>query len=96
MIRIPYSTQYQVNKERTNADGANKSGEQQAPCVVCGRGIATSRQRFMVHVVDGGLSLALPEDETTDPRDDLGLYPIGPDCRRKHPELKPYIVSIDQ
>lgn len=61
------------------------------PCVVCGREV---RAPFpaMVHVVDGGGTVAT-DDESVEEASDLGCYPVGPGCLRRFPELKPYILK---
>lgn len=58
------------------------------PCVVCGTPIPTPE--YEVRLVDGGASLALP-DEVVDARGDMGLYPIGPECRRRIPAA--YVIQ---
>lgn len=62
-------------------------------CVICGRGITSANPR-MVHVHCGGWTL-VTEDEAThlDPAADMGLFPIGPECLRRHPEIRPYVIS---
>lgn len=60
------------------------------PCVICGAGCGVEPMWF-VHLVSGGVQLAAPGVEE-DPSDDMGLYPIGPECLRKHPALKPYAM----
>lgn len=83
MIGIPYHPKYHENLERTG------NGEHQ-PCIVCGRGIK-SEACHMVHVHRGGTHLVTEEEAAVlDGASDLGLYPIGPCCLRRHPEIKPY------
>ena len=60
-------------------------------CVICGRGIKAEHPR-MVHVHDGGLAVVTNEEAATmNDAADLGLYPIGPECLKKHPRIKPYV-----
>lgn len=84
MIKIPFHNDFHKNQE--NAGDL-------PPCVVCGRGIKAENPR-MVHVHNGGVSL-VADGEMTDlsPFADCGMFPIGPCCLRKHPELKPYVLK---
>lgn len=66
------------------------------PCVICGRAVTSSRARY-VHLFFGDLVVTDEEanliyDEEGD-GGDLGHYPVGPDCLRKHPELRNYLVE---
>jgi len=56
------------------------------PCVICGKGMANDRVQKMIRVGGGG-SCFLPPDAPVDPAGDMGSFPIGSDCLRKHPEL---------
>ena len=60
------------------------------PCVVCG--IPVTRPRFVCHVIEGGGVALHPEDEALYVPDggDMCCQPVGTDCLRRHPELKPY------
>jgi hypothetical protein len=82
MIKIPQHPRYSENKDKFSKPNAQ-------PCVVCGK--AVTKPRWMVHVHDGGLSLVTEKEaKTMDESEDLGAYPLGNDCYRKHPELQPY------
>lgn len=60
-------------------------------CVICGRGIKAENPP-MVHLHDGGWCIVTEEEATAlSPNADMGFYPIGPECLRKHPEIKPYV-----
>ena len=60
-------------------------------CVICGRGIKSENPK-MVHLHDGGAAIVTEaEAATMDPAADLCFYPIGPECLRKHPEIKNYV-----
>ncbi len=58
----------------------SKSGDRPA-CVVCGQVIL--KPIFWIRCIDGGSSLA-DEAEEADPAGDLGDFPIGSACRRRH------------
>ena len=61
------------------------------PCIVCGRPVKSANPK-MLRIVEGGFHTVLPEFQAEYDRDpgDMGLYPIGPDCLRRNPHLKPY------
>src|SRR5690242_14568660 len=86
-IAIPYKDDFTDQMERTRAHG-------DYPCIVCGRKVRDPR--YMVHVHGGGLTIATEQEAEELNKDeegaaDMGMYPIGADCLRKHPELKPYV-----
>jgi hypothetical protein len=81
MVEIPYNPNRIKNQEqRENKDAY--------PCIVCGK--AAGKSPWMVRVVNGGTDIGTDEEGDADPSSDLGYYPIGTDCLRKHPEVKPY------
>jgi len=83
MLKVPNSPDYDKNRYYGIPD---------SPCVVCGR--PCPNPRFMLHYWDGGYAVTEQEAQALDrddPGGDLGMYPIGSDCLRKHPELKPYV-----
>lgn len=84
-IEIPRHDNYFDNYSRC------KSGE--APCIVCGKGVKV--ERYHIHEHHGG-GVAVTEERAAqlDPAADLGCWPIGPDCLRKHPELKPFVTKV--
>jgi hypothetical protein len=61
-----------------------------SPCIVCGKPVVDPK--FMIHVHAGGTS-AVTEEEAAQlgGQADLGLHPLGGECRRKHPALAPYV-----
>lgn len=64
-------------------------------CVVCDLPIPAPK--FMCHVVDGG-GVALhvgDEDRYVPDGGDLAFLPLGTDCLRRHPELKPYAHKVE-
>lgn len=62
------------------------------PCVLCGRGVR--RPAGWLHVIDGGARYALPDVTTVDEGSDMGEWPIGPDCLRQHPALRPFARPV--
>lgn len=80
MLKIPTSPNYKDD------DAVGDYG----PCVVCGRDIKGKNPSF-VHVHGGGMYAVTEEEaEGMNPQADCGFQPVGPDCLRKHPELKSY------
>lgn len=63
------------------------------PCLICGKGIKNLDKAAWVHVVAGGGMILRPDLEWEDGLSDLGAQPIGADCLRQHPELKPYVIK---
>src|SRR5258706_7089060 len=82
-MEIPYHKDFHKNQERSG------NGEY-PPCIVCGRGIKAANPAY-VHVHCGGSHVVTEAHAATlSPGADLGFYPIGPCCLKKHPELRPY------
>lgn len=63
------------------------------PCVICGRGIknAETKSRWL-HLVDGGMHFLRPGVDWDDDASDLGSHPIGADCLKKRPWLRPFVT----
>jgi hypothetical protein len=70
---------------RKNVDGDTY------PCACCG--LPVPKPKFYVHMIDGGGIALHPDDEAlyTDDGGDMGLQPVGTDCLKRHPELKPFV-----
>lgn len=62
------------------------------PCILCNAPVKNG-SGVMVHLHCGGGSLVTEEEaKTLDPAADLGGYPIGPECYRRHKAaLQPYV-----
>ena len=85
MIELPRSVNYGVNQDRYPCRG------NQYECIVCGKPVNVPA-KSIVRVHDGGSAVVTNEEaETLDANADLGMHPVGQDCLRRHPELKPYI-----
>lgn len=83
-MKIPKSADYAANLRRY------RGGDRQ-PCVVCGRPVKAPT--FMVECVNGGLDeCVLPGTADTTDAAYMGAFPVGPDCLRRHPELRPFVV----
>ncbi len=69
--------------------------DEHLPCIVCNRTV--KHPRHWLHVVDGGASAVHPSFEPYDGgTGDLYMYPVGADCLRQHPELKPYTQTVPE
>ena len=89
MIDIPRNPRYQEN-----SDGMGYPDY--FPCVVCGKPILYVKARYLVQLSDGGNEIISEEEVTTlGQTGEMGLYPIGADCLRRHPEIKPYVQRWD-
>lgn len=64
----------------------------QPQCCVCGK--VVKQPRYWIHMWDGLYAVMEDEIPGLDPMGDTGHYPIGADCRRRHPELETYIVEM--
>ena len=62
-------------------------------CVVCG--LPTPKPRYYCHVIGGGGVALHPDDERLYVPDggDLSHLPVGVDCLRRNPDLRPYAVK---
>jgi hypothetical protein len=93
-IAVPYNDDHHEQCERT---GAMRDGYE--PCIVCGRAVNVGKNHWRVRVHDGGSRIM--HDTEADKLNELGFaaselgsHPIGPDCLKKHPEVKPYAVRV--
>lgn len=61
------------------------------PCFICGVPCNPKTAR-LIHLCGGG---SLVRDHKDDCKGDgcLAGYPVGPNCLRRHPEIKPYVSS---
>lgn len=85
MIEIPYPADYTKNLER---HGMRKA----LPCIVCDR--ATKAVSPAMLRIFWGTHIVTDEEASqiiATKGGDLCSYPIGPDCLRRHPEIKPYV-----
>lgn len=85
-LTITSDPDYAQNDERRKPDTQ--------PCAICGRAVTSARAKF-VHIFYG--NLVVTEEEANLIYDeegnggDLGFFPVGPDCLKKHPELQKYL-----
>lgn len=84
MIKIPRSSDYSRNADRVKGD--------ESPCVVCGKGVKRESRTLTVHVGYGGGHLLLENEVDYTSDDYCGEHPIGRDCLKKNPDLKPYVI----
>jgi hypothetical protein len=64
----------------------------QTPCIICGRGVKEP-WKYTVHLYMGATLVTSEEAQTIDPAGDLGGWPIGANCLKKHPEIIPYLIT---
>lgn len=81
MVRIPYSKQYEKNLDRLKMN--------ETPCAICGK--AAGVPNPYVRTWEGAYIVTEDEAKTLNPNGDTGNWPIGPDCLKRHPELKAYL-----
>lgn len=76
---------------------ARPGDENSYPCVICG--LSVSKPRFHCHMIGGGGVALHPDDESEFAADsseqagDMGFYPVGSDCLRRFPEMKPFVIK---
>ena len=61
------------------------------PCAVCGK--AVRNPKHWLRLVNGGSDVGTAAEGDANPSADLGYYPVGANCLRQHPELKPYATD---
>lgn len=95
MISIPRHKNFSTNEERFHAleDGYIQ-------CVVCGKGLKEDKAKHLVQVYEGSYLISesdkanLIAEKTQEVYNsgDCGLYAVGTDCLKRHPEIKPYLI----
>lgn len=88
MIEIPYNNKrIEQNEERYGCnDGTH--------CIICNAPVnPDQRVTYFVRVI-ASTDIGTPEEAKKDPSADMGWYPIGNDCLRRHPELRPYADKL--
>lgn len=83
MIEIPTSPAY----------GKNFKGipDNHLPCVVCGKMVRQPAKNY-IRLFWGNFAVTEAEAiEINNPGADMEYYPVGSDCLKKYPELKPYV-----
>lgn len=83
MIEIPRHPNYSKNQQKAPADSA--------PCACCGKPVRNPV--YWIATYQGYYAVTEAELIALDPSGDSGGFPIGADCLKKHPELKPYVVK---
>ncbi len=79
-VKIRRTSDYRQNESRCESD--------ETPCAVCGKGVLRPWPHAILIGMGGGM--AITKEESRRDRDDLGWWPVGRDCWRKHTELHPY------
>ena len=85
MIEIPKHQNYNKNFDRPY-----KKDVDVYRCVICGRPCPEPKYMINEHK-GGGTAVTEQEAATLDGAGDMGMQPIGADCLKKHPELRPYV-----
>ena len=93
---------YDVPTSRNRRDHADRTGEKGVnyePCAVCGKAIDTTRPHWRASFHCGGWTAVTEEEREAlnqQGRDgeDMGTWPVGPDCRKRLPELARYCFYV--
>lgn len=69
--------------------GPDLSNTGDNPCYICNRNIKLGAEKWGIHPIKGGNVALHPDDEPLYVSDggDLGLHPIGSDCRKRMGEF---------
>ena len=65
------------------------------PCYICGKRMTRKKAANFLWIVDGGTMAASPDEPKSADGGDMGLFRVGPDCIRRHPELIPFVIVRD-
>jgi uncharacterized cupin superfamily protein len=82
--------------EASRNQNEGKTADGMMPCVICGKLTKITDKTNHLHVHAGG-ALIVNEDEAAsmDSGGDMYFFPVGNDCLRRHPELKPYVQHFE-
>lgn len=83
---------YKANPDHHEQEQRIKDNLTMTPCIICGKGIREPWPHT-VHLYMGATLVTEEEAKTIDESGDLGGWPIGNDCLRKHPEIRPYLIG---
>jgi len=87
MILLPRSTSHSSKRFRRQHIVSGVAW----PCAVCDTPVPSPK--FIVRIVNGGSHIGTDAEGDANPAADLGYHPIGLDCLRRHPEIKPFAVK---
>lgn len=83
------------NKDRAIVQERTPNPKHAYACIICGKPVSDPKCELWVHN-GGSHAVTLDEGErlnaTGHSNADLGYHPIGLECLRKHPELRPYAI----
>lgn len=83
-IPLPISPNLSANRDRYPSTG------DAWPCCVCGKPVNIKARPYWLRLLVGGKVVTTETDTEIPEGQDLGCHPIGADCLRRHPELKPW------
>jgi hypothetical protein len=87
-MRLAFTQQspnYDRNESRCEPD--------ETPCKLCGRPIKDQSKAKQLHFGTGNAVLITEDEPEVGTADDCGYFPVGPNCARKYPELKPFLTD---
>lgn len=82
MIEIPIHPLYHKNLQKNRGEGM--------PCPICGSLVRPENYKYWLHVGQGGGYFVTEEECPESDPGCMGIFPVGPTCWKKHPEIHPY------
>lgn len=80
-----------IERSPDRAKNAARVKGEREPCYVCGRAVSTEKNDFYwIEVGGGGHDALLPQEVDAGDPGYLGCHPVGADCLKKQPALRPY------
>jgi hypothetical protein len=74
---------------KRNVDYKDRAKGDEVPCLICGKGVKGPWPHALRLVFGGGMA-GTAEEAASEPAGDVGAYPVGRSCWKKHPELHEY------
>lgn len=87
LIQLPRSKYFNRNREQSRGN--------YYPCAICGKNVKSPK--YGVHMFWGDVAVtdagaaAIIENEGHG--GDMGFYPVGSDCLRNNPQIKPFLIE---
>jgi hypothetical protein len=64
------------------------------PCLVCGKSVQPVANTWWLRLDYAGAPNVIDHDAPDGAEAEMGCWPVGNDCLKRHPKLKPYAVQF--